>query len=205
MRKKTETSFLGVTIDNKLTWKQHIQHISNKISKSIAILRLLRHKFPTQIIYMSLIFSLINYCNFIWGSACKTILDPLFILQKKAVRLVTNSAYLAHTDPIFKSLGILNIYQVFKLNCLLFVYKCLKTAQYPEFKSKIQKKISIHSYETRINDLFRPPTERLDLCQRSYLYQSVTLWNSICINIKSYNCIITFKKKVKVLILENKV
>ena len=153
---------------------------------------------------MSLVFSYINYCNLIWGGACKTSLDSLYLLQKKAIRIVNNSEYLAHTDPIFKSLGILNIYQVFKLNCVLFMYKCLKTKQYPEFKKKILKSSSIHSYGTRTNDLFRPPTERLKLCQRSYLYQSVILWNTISADTKIFNCIIIFKKKIKALLMINK-
>ena len=71
MEAQTETTFLGVIIDNKLTWKNHIRHISSKISKSIAILRILRYSFPKEIlrmIYMSLIFSHINYCNLICGS-----------------------------------------------------------------------------------------------------------------------------------------
>ena len=38
-----QSTFLGVIIDNKLSWKSHITHISNKISKSIAILRILRY------------------------------------------------------------------------------------------------------------------------------------------------------------------
>ena len=207
IEEKSETCFLGVIIDNKLTWKHHIQHISNKISKSIAILRLLRHKFPKNIlkmIYMSLVFSYINYCNLIWGGACKTSLDSLYLLQKKAIRIVNNSEYLAHTDPIFKSLGILNIYQVFKLNCVLFMYKCLKTKQYPEFKKKILKSSSIHSYGTRTNDLFRPPRERLKLCQRSYLYQSVILWNTISTDTKILNCILIFKIKIKALLTMDK-
>ena len=74
---------------------------------------------------MSLIYSYINYCNLIWGSACKTILEPLYILQKKAVRIINNSASLDHSDPIFKLLGLMTIFKVFKLNCLLFDYKCL--------------------------------------------------------------------------------
>ena len=105
----TETTFLGVIIDNKLTWKPHIKHIFNKISKSIAILRILRFSFPKNImrmIYMSLIFSHINYCNLIWGSACKSTLEPLFRLQKKSIRLVNNSHYFEHTAPIFNSLNI---------------------------------------------------------------------------------------------------
>ena len=121
LEEKDETTFLGVQIDNKLSWKTHIQYISNKISKSIAILRLLRHRFPKRIlriIYMSLIYSYINYYNLIWGSACKTFLNPLFLLQKKAIRLINNSAYLDHTVPIFESLGFLKVFEVFKLNCL---------------------------------------------------------------------------------------
>ena len=83
------TSFLGVTIDNKLTWKSHITHLCSKISKGIAILRLLRPSFPKHIlkmIYMSLIHSYLNYCNLIWGSAETTISNPLFILQKKSYK-----------------------------------------------------------------------------------------------------------------------
>ena len=154
---------------------------------------------------MSLIHSYINYCNLIWGSACKTILEPLYILQKKAVRIINNSAYLDHSDPIFKLLGLMTIFKVFKLNCLLFAYKCLKTNQYPEFRNKILKNSTVHSYETRICDLFRPPPQRLELCRRSYLYQSVKLWNSVNGGIRNYNCIISFKKIVKTLIIENEI
>ena len=74
IEEKCTTSFLGVQIDNKLNWKAHISHICKKISKSIAILRLVRSIFPSNIlkmIYMSLIYSHINYCILIWGSAEK--------------------------------------------------------------------------------------------------------------------------------------
>ncbi len=54
---KTETKFLGVIVDNQLNWNAHINHISNKVSKSVAILRLLRDTFPKHILktlYLSL-------------------------------------------------------------------------------------------------------------------------------------------------------
>ena len=88
IEEKTVTSFLGVQIDNKLNWKAHITQISNKISKSIAILRFLRYCYPQNVlkmIYMSLIYSHINYCNLIWGAAEDGIIEPLFLLQKKAI------------------------------------------------------------------------------------------------------------------------
>ena len=162
LENKTETCFLGVIIDQKLSWKQHIQHISNKISKTIALLRLLRYIFPKRIlklIYMSLIYSYINYCNIIWGGAYDIVLQPLYILQKKAIRLISNSHYLEHTEPLFKSLELLNIYQIFKLNCLLLVYKCIKNNYFMEFKNKLHVDSSIHSYNTRINTLLRLPSD----------------------------------------------
>ena len=60
---------------------------AKKNSKSIAILRMVRSVFPLNIlkmIYMSLIYSHINYCILIWGSAEKGIIEPLFKLQKKS-------------------------------------------------------------------------------------------------------------------------
>ena len=86
IEEKSETSFLGVIIDQKLNWKSHINHVCNKISKTIALLRFLRSSFPKSIlkmIYMSLIHTHINYCNLIWGSAEKSNLLPIFMLQKK--------------------------------------------------------------------------------------------------------------------------
>ena len=86
IEEKCTTTFLGIQIDNKLNWKAHISHICKKVSKSIAILRMVRSIFPLNIlkmIYMSLIYSHMNYCNLIWGGAEKGIIEPLFKLQKR--------------------------------------------------------------------------------------------------------------------------
>ena len=87
IEQKSITKFLGVQIDDKLNWKAHITHICSKVSKSIAILRKVRSIFPSNIlkmIYMSLIYSHINYCILIWGSAeknyCRT---TVYITEKK--------------------------------------------------------------------------------------------------------------------------
>ena len=85
----TETKFLGVILDNKLCWDAHIKHISNKMSKSVAILKILKHTFPTsalKTIYHSLIYPYLNYCNLIWGSAASTHLESLTLIQKKCIR-----------------------------------------------------------------------------------------------------------------------
>ena len=190
VEEKSTTKFLGVEIDNKLTWKDHIQFIASKVSKTISLLRRLRYIFPKRIlrmIYMSLIYSYLNYCILIWGSAYNNALNPLYILQKKAVRLINNSQYLDHTLPIFNSLKLLPLRQIFELNCLNFLYKCLKTDQFPEFKRRLLSNLSVRNYNTRRANSIRTPSVRLDICKRSYFYKGITLWNKIDTKFKTPN------------------
>ena len=108
--KVTESNFLGVIVDNKLRWDSHIKYIADKISKSSSIMRYLRYSFPNNILktlYISLVLPYLSYCNIVWGSAYKKSLHPLVILQKKCIRTITKSEFLAHTKPLFKNSKIL--------------------------------------------------------------------------------------------------
>ena len=204
IEEKTVTNFLGVQVDNKLTWKAHIAHICSKVSKSIAILRLVRSIFPKHIlkmIYMSLIYTYINYCNLIWGSAAACNMKPLILLQKKAIRIINLANYLEHTEPLFKKSKLLTVYQVFELNCLVFMYKCIKCSMFPEFKERIQLNSNIHDHNTR-KKTFRVSTKaRLDICKKSFLYYGLHIWNILDSELKLLNSIGYFKKKLKLLLL----
>ena len=100
-------------------------------------MRYLRYSFPNNILktlYMSLVLPYLSYCNIVWGSAYKKSLHPLVILQKKCIRTITKSEYLAHTKPLFKKSKILTINQMFDFNCAQFIFKILNTGQYPNYK-----------------------------------------------------------------------
>ena len=65
LEQKNECKFLGVIVDENINWKSHVNQVSSKISKIIALLRLLKYTFPKQILktlYMSLIQPYLNYC-----------------------------------------------------------------------------------------------------------------------------------------------
>ena len=205
IEEKCTTSFLGVQIDNKLNWKAHISHICKKISKSIAILRMARSVFPLNIlkmIYMSLIYSHINYCILIWGSAEKGIIEPLFKLQKKAIRIITNSRFLDHTAPLFKSLALLTVYKVYDLNCTLFIYKCLNCDYFPELKNRIKKNSDYHEHDTRGRNLLRNvDIMRLRICQWSFHNYGINTWNSLIPEVKDSNSLYKLKTSMKLYLL----
>ena len=187
LEQKEVLTFLGVEIDSKLTWKHHINHICNKISKSIAILRILRHTFPQHILltlYMSLIHSYINYCVIIWGSAYFCHLKPLIVLQKKAIRIITNSKFRDPSAPILYMLKILPVFKVFELNCLKFMYRCLYENSFPYFKERLMNLNSSHDHATRYKSRLLPPFERLELCKNAFFCKSIHLWNNLNSNIK---------------------
>ena len=108
------TKFLGVIIDKKLNWVDHITFIKNKISKSIGIINKIRKfldKNTLRNLYFTFIYPYLIYCIEIWGNTHNTYLLPLIKLQKKCVRIITFSHYLEYTEPLFKQLDILNFTQ----------------------------------------------------------------------------------------------
>ena len=87
----TSTKFLGIIIDNKLKWNQHITYVKNKISKAVGILYKIRNfldKSTLLNMYYSLVFPYLIYCIEIWGNASAVQLDALIKIQKKCVRTI---------------------------------------------------------------------------------------------------------------------
>ena len=115
-------NFLGLHIHESLSWRTHTDTERNKVSKVEGILFKLKNTFPMyilQTLYNSLIVSYINYGLLLCGVESHRV-EPL---QKKAIRLITNSNYSAHTTPLFIELGLLKVQDMFKLTLLKFYYK----------------------------------------------------------------------------------
>lgn len=82
------------------------------------------------------------------------------------------------------------------------MYKCLKCGKFPEFKKRIIRNSDVYSYNTRSNDLFRPPRERLDLCRKSFFVKGLTLWNLLDDEYKSSVNVYIFKRNFKSMLLD---
>lgn len=122
------TTFLGVVIDKDLSWYAHIQKVCKKLSKVVGLLyraSSVLEKESLYELYNTLFYPHITYCNIIWGNAAACNLQRIYLLQKKAIRLICGLAYRDHTYEHFASLGILNIFQLNKYLLLMFVYKWL--------------------------------------------------------------------------------
>ena len=155
-------------------------------------------------LYLSLLLPHLNYGNVIWASADKTCLNGLIILQKKAIRIISKAKYFAHTEPLFITLELLTLDKMYKLNCLLFIYKLLNTNMYIEMKRKVFRNSEFHNYVTRNRTQFRLPRTRLKCIKQSCLYAGLSLWNDIGKEITDSKTIYNFKRQIKKQLMEGK-
>ena len=140
-------NFLGITLDRHLNWNAHLDKIATKLSQTIGIMYKLKEYLPQNImktIYNSLLLPHLNYGILVWGHKSSRIIS----LQKKAVRIVNHSQYLAHTEPIFKSLKLLKLNDIFLHQQLMFYYKFVNK-QLPVYFSNLPIKSATHGYQTR--------------------------------------------------------
>ena len=117
--------YLGVYIDCHLKWKEHILEVSKKLARGIGILLKLRHfvNLASLVqVYYFIIYSFLTYGIIVWGNTYSSNLQPLIILQKKAIRIITFSDFRAHTSPIFKQLSLLKLCDVVELQTALFLH-----------------------------------------------------------------------------------
>ena len=118
---------MGLIISSNLKWNKHIDHIALKISKVTGILYRLKSIFPRDALltlYNALIMPHFHYCLLVWGSSVKDG-HKLHLLQKKAIRVISNSHYIAHTEPICKRLHMLKVSDMFRLAIWKFYYKLM--------------------------------------------------------------------------------
>ena len=168
--------FLGVTLHENLSWKSHIDKISNRISRSIGILNKNKNLIPLESrlhIYSSLILSYINFGILSWGYQCERIIK----LQKRVIRIVSLSKYNAHSEPILKDLNLLKVTDILQLQVLKFYYK-FKNQMLPTYFQNLPftPRILLHEHNTRqIQDIQQPIAkhEFAKKCLRYYLPRTV--------------------------------
>ena len=144
--------FLGLLLDDTLSWKYHLSELSKKLARICGFLYKIRHSLSTETLiclYNSLFMSFLQYGITVWGQTCALYIDPIIKLQKKAVRIISHQSLLCHTTPILKTLKLLKLPDIFKLRLLTFVFKSLNKLAPHSFHSYFSLNSSIHSYETR--------------------------------------------------------
>ena len=152
LERKTYVKYLGLLLDDNLSWKPHIDYISTKISKGIGIIARLRHLVPFSTllnIYRSLIEPYISYGLVAWGQAVNTHLNKIVTLQKRVVRLMHFSDYKAHSAPLFVNSGILPIKLLYFKSVASLLHDIANLCAPPNISDLFTRSSQLHAYSTQ--------------------------------------------------------
>jgi len=130
-----EAKFLGVILNEKLSWLTHINALKSKMSRYIGIMYKIKAFIPLQArlqIYHSFIQSHLNYCSLVWGFSNKSHIHSLFVQQKKGMRAIM-PGYVRYfykdgdlptgTKSSFNNLSVLTVHGIVASNAINFMNK----------------------------------------------------------------------------------
>jgi hypothetical protein len=202
----SKTKFLGVIIDDQLNWKHHITYTSKKIAKAIGIISIARRVFNKKTLvnlYYAFVYPYLIYGNVVWGKAGKTILWPIFRLQKIIIRMINNISSRTRSTPFFTQLRILKLEEIHTLLIGIFMFK-YKTKSLPNiFDNFFNENNMFHNYPTRGANRLRAPKLKLKIAQNYIKKTGADLWNLLEPHINTHFGLITFKKHLKNYIILN--
>ena len=175
-------NFLGVIINDTLTWSDHISFISKKVARSICLLRRLSWFLPQSLLVLflkSYILPVLDYCDVVWNSCTKKDAQHLESLLNFACRVVLHrgkqeSATAARSDLGLTTLGVRR-----KVHVARLMHKCVHAHSPPYLASLFPLPSSHHHHFTRSSSTTNLPFVRSSFGQHAFSFSGASLWRSL--------------------------
>ena len=206
-----QIKYLGVIIDCKLQWKEHIKSVENKIAKSCGLISKIRHYVDQESLrklYYAHVYSHLQYAVLAWGGSNMSRLHNMNKMHNKIIRLMSLTGSLKElkisADALFKSAGLLKIREIYNLELAKFMYRVCNNSVPMNQRNMYVKIDTRHRYPTTSSRrrIFYPPRAK----SKSYLLWisnvGIKLWESIDDKIKALNYY-EFKKQYKTKLIKN--
>ena len=194
-----EIKFLGVTLDNKLCWKPHINYLCTKMSRSIGILAKIKYILNPKALhtlYCTLILPYLNYCVEVWGNTYKSSLKKICTLQKRAIRIIHNVGYLEHTNSLFLQSHILKFMDLVNFRSMQMVFKARNYLLPRNLQIMFNDKEE-GRYNLRRKEELEQPFVRTTQKQMCISVSGVHLSNELQEDIRKSSSLTQFKNKFK--------
>ena len=189
--------YLGLIFDSNLNFKSHIDTIASKMSKNVGIMCKVSNFLPRNVllsIYYAIIHPYLNYCIEAWYSGPQFATNKLFVLQKRAIRIITGAYHLDHTVELFKELKILTLKNVYLCNMGTYLYKCINLVNFDvDLLEYVNAHTNQHHYVTRANSQITLPLYSRTRSQSSIYYQGCKIWNGIDAAVRDSQTVSSFR------------
>ena len=173
--------YLGVKIDSTLTFDNHVQYMTSKLSKKVGYLkRIGTHlsQWARLVIYNTIIEPHFNYCATVLFDLKQQDLSTLQKLQNKAMRAILQCHYRTHRIDMLQKLGWLSIYQKNIVKVLIFIRDSI-IDENSEFQHYLKKNCEVHKHNTRGSQKFHLPIQNNNSAQKSIFIKGLKIFNDL--------------------------
>ena len=162
--------YLGVIINETLTWGDHVNYISTKVNQRLGILRRIKHLLPihtSELYIKSMVLPLLDYGDIVWGDKHnKTVMAKFQLLQGKAAKLILDKAKHSSATEAINGLDWLVLPERRRQHRLSFVFQCMHGLI--DWNFNFTYSWETHHYNTRHKDNVRLPKSR---CTNGTVFQ----------------------------------
>jgi hypothetical protein len=174
--------FLGIYIDDDLSWSGQINHICSQLSKAIGMIKVARMYMPRTVLmsmFHAFIMSHLRYGVLVWGNTFTTYIYRVKVLFNKAIRIILNVPPVTHMLPLLCKLQLLSVDDIYFFNCCVFMYK-IKNLMLPSgFCNMFTKLSDMYAHTRHSKHDYYVSSVRLNVCKRFISYAGVKNWSSL--------------------------
>ena len=191
LKRVTEYKYIGVILDESLTWKERIKYLIAKAGKRIGMLGRTRKNISmasANQIYKSFIVPILDYCDAVWNCCGIVNSDRVEKLQRRAARKVMKSE---SSEDALQQLRYSTLKSRRDRHTLNLVKRCLEN-KCPQFLRNyfiFNRDVSVCT--TRLSDMLRTPTVKLESTKRAFFYHGCKGFNNQC-NTETFLCLFTY-------------
>ena len=172
--------YLGVILDEYLSWKEHVSKVCTKVNKRLGLLGRIRSYLTlkaAKCVYNCLVLPVLCYTDTAWVELSVECKSRLQRLQNRTARIIVRRD---STSEALKTLGWPNIETIRKRNKSILVYKSGLNNLVPQYLCDyFSRNRSFHSYDTRRSEDIHPSRLKLSLGKRTFRYPGAILFNSL--------------------------
>jgi hypothetical protein len=181
LNRETQINDLGVVLDEKLTFKDHLHA---KVNKAFAMIGIIKRNFKYlsissfTLLYKSIVRSHLDYCSSVWAPYRKGDIEELEKVQRRATKIVPALKNLAYRERLKKcNLPTLHYRRI--RGDMIETYKIL-TGKYDNSVVAILTSVDPGSVHTRGNDLrLNKGRAKYDLRKYNFTNRVINTWNSL--------------------------
>ena len=193
-RSLRENKYLGMLIDKKLNFRQHVDKLLVNISKRIGVLGRIRNNLTVDAankVYQSLVLPVMDYCDVAWSSIGKIERDKLDRAQRRAAKIVLKTK----DSDAEKNLKWLPLSMRRDMHTINLTFKCLKGSPPMFFKDYFKVFRTIHNTRGSGHNLLLPKV-RTETARKSFYFNGSKLFNNIPSEMKDFKSVVIFKTRI---------